>query len=81
MPVVFYALVCIADVCYKILTYALIVGEYCSGTERGAMRFFRLCDEALEAWYNYFNTGEAKHFFALMSGLPESETWNLETQK
>ena len=27
-------------------------------------------DEALEAWYNYFNTGEIKYFFALMSAVP-----------
>ncbi|HSE61950.1 MAG TPA: DJ-1/PfpI family protein [Candidatus Saccharimonadales bacterium] len=27
--------------------------------------------EALEAWYNYFNTGEAKYFFALMKALPQ----------
>ena len=37
-------------------------------------------DETLEAWYNYFETGEAKHFFALMSTLPESEVWDLEPQ-
>jgi putative intracellular protease/amidase len=29
-------------------------------------------DEALEAWYNYFNTGEARYFFALMSALPNN---------
>ena len=28
-------------------------------------------DEALEAWYNYFDTGEAKYFFALMESLPK----------
>jgi putative intracellular protease/amidase len=27
-------------------------------------------DEALEAWYNYFNTGQARYFFSLMSALP-----------
>jgi putative intracellular protease/amidase len=27
--------------------------------------------KALEAWYNYFDTGEAKHFFALMEALPK----------
>lgn len=26
----------------------------------------------LEAWYNYFSTGEAKHFFALMQSLPSN---------
>lgn len=29
-------------------------------------------DEALEAWYDYFNTGEEKYFFALMSALPKN---------
>jgi putative intracellular protease/amidase len=29
-------------------------------------------DEALEAWYNYFNTGDARYFFALMSTLPQN---------
>jgi putative intracellular protease/amidase len=28
--------------------------------------------EALEAWYNYFNTGEARYFFSLMSALPNN---------
>lgn len=27
-------------------------------------------NDALEAWYNYFSTGEAKYFFALMEALP-----------
>jgi len=27
--------------------------------------------EALEAWYNYFDTGEARYFFALMEALPK----------
>lgn len=27
-------------------------------------------DEALEAWYNYFNTGDAKYFFELMEKVP-----------
>jgi putative intracellular protease/amidase len=29
-------------------------------------------DEALEARYNYFNMSEAKHFFALMSAVPNN---------
>jgi putative intracellular protease/amidase len=29
-------------------------------------------DDALEAWYNYFETGEAKYFFNLMNALPKS---------
>lgn len=28
--------------------------------------------DTLEAWYNYFSTGEAKHFFALMQTLPSN---------
>lgn len=28
--------------------------------------------DTLEAWYNYFSTGEPKHFFALMQTLPSS---------
>lgn len=28
--------------------------------------------DTLEAWYAYFRTGEAQHFFALMQTLPES---------
>ena len=28
--------------------------------------------DTLEAWYAYFSTGEAQHFFALMQTLPES---------
>lgn len=28
-------------------------------------------DEALEACYNYFDTGEAKYFFTLMAALPK----------
>lgn len=30
----------------------------------------------LEAWYEYFRTGEAKHFFALMQTLPSNEENN-----
>ncbi|RPI83222.1 MAG: glutamine amidotransferase, partial [Chloroflexi bacterium] len=26
----------------------------------------------LESWYEYFSTGEPKHFFALMQTLPSS---------
>ncbi len=28
-------------------------------------------DEALEAWYKYFETGDAKYFFELMQALPQ----------
>ncbi len=28
--------------------------------------------DTLEAWYNYFSTGEAQHFFALMQTLPSN---------
>lgn len=28
--------------------------------------------DTLDAWYNYFSTGEAQHFFALMQTLPSS---------
>ena len=27
----------------------------------------------LDAWYNYFNTGEAEQFFALMQSLPANQ--------
>jgi hypothetical protein len=30
-----------------------------------------LTDESLEAWYRYFDTGDAQHFFALMQSLPQ----------
>jgi putative intracellular protease/amidase len=30
-----------------------------------------LSDESLEAWYRYFDTGDAQHFFALMQSLPQ----------
>ncbi len=29
--------------------------------------------DTLEAWYAYFSTGEARHFFALMQSLPERD--------
>ena len=29
--------------------------------------------DTLEAWYAYFNTGEARHFFALMQSVPKRE--------
>jgi hypothetical protein len=28
--------------------------------------------DTLEAWYSYFSTGEAGHFYALMRSLPTS---------
>ena len=30
--------------------------------------------DTLEAWYAYFSTGEARHFFALMQSLPGRES-------
>lgn len=30
-----------------------------------------LSDESLEAWYRYFDTGDAQHFFTLMRSLPQ----------
>jgi hypothetical protein len=30
-----------------------------------------LSNESLEAWYRYFDTGDAQHFFALMQSLPQ----------
>lgn len=33
-------------------------------------RFFK--QDTLEAWYAYFSTGEAQHFFALMQTLPSA---------
>jgi hypothetical protein len=51
-----------------------------TASSAGALEFARyilqrlevFSDEALEAWYNYFNTGEAKYFFALMSVVPKN---------
>lgn len=45
MAIVFYSLIYLAVLCYKITVYALATGEYCSGTGRGSTRFFRLCNE------------------------------------
>ena len=67
---------------------AVADGNLITASSAGPLQFARyilerldvFSDEALEAWYNYFNTGEAEHFFALMSAIPKSETWNLEQQ-
>ncbi|WP_304091976.1 hypothetical protein [Methanobrevibacter gottschalkii] len=29
--------------------------------------------ETLEAWFNYFSTGDAEQFFILMQSLPQGE--------
>jgi len=63
-------------------------GNLITASSAGPLQFTRyilerldvFSDEALEAWYNYFNTGEAKYFFALMSAIPKSEVWDLERQ-
>ena len=36
----------------------------------GRLGVFR--PDTLEAWYAYFSTGEAQHFFALMQTLPSA---------
>ena len=54
-------------------------GNLITASSAGPLQFARfilkrlgvLSDEALEAWYNYFNTGEARYFFALMAALPK----------
>lgn len=63
-------------------------GNLITASSAGPLQFARyilerldvFSEEALEAWYNYFDTGEAKHFFALMSALPDSEVWDLKPQ-
>jgi hypothetical protein len=55
-------------------------GNLITASSAGPLQFARyilqrlevFSDEALEAWYNYFNTGEVNYFFALMSALPKS---------
>jgi putative intracellular protease/amidase len=55
-------------------------GNLITASSAGPLQFARyilqrlevFSDEALEAWYNYFNTGEARYFFALMSALPKN---------
>jgi len=52
-------------------------GNLITASSAGALQFARFIlqrlgvfsDKALEAWYDYFNTGEARHFFALMSAV------------
>jgi putative intracellular protease/amidase len=54
-------------------------GNLITASAAGSLQFARFIlqrlavfsDEVLEAWYNYFNTGEARYFFALMSALPK----------
>ncbi len=53
-------------------------GNLITASSAGPLQFARyilqrlevFSDEALEAWYNYFNTGEVRYFFALISALP-----------
>jgi len=40
-----YILFYVIALCYKTTIYFLIARDYCSGTERGNTRFFRLCNE------------------------------------
>ena len=55
-------------------------GNLITASSAGPLQFARyilqrlevFSDEALEAWYNYFDTGETSYFFALMSALPEN---------
>ena len=55
-------------------------GNLITASSAGPLQFARyilerlevFSDEALEAWYNYFNTGEAKYFYSLMSALPKT---------
>ena len=59
---------------------AVADGNLITASSAGPLQFARsilerlevFSEEALEAWYNYFNTGEAKYFFALMSALPQN---------
>jgi len=55
-------------------------GNLITASSAGPLQFARyilerlevFSDEALEAWYNYFNTSEAKYFYSLMSALPKT---------
>lgn len=58
---------------------AVADGNLITASSAGPLEFARcilqrlavFSDDALEAWYNYFNTGDAKYFFALMSPEPQ----------
>ena len=58
---------------------AVLDGNLITASSAGALQFARfvlqlldvMSDDALDAWYNYFETGESQHFFALMSALPK----------
>lgn len=45
MKILSYILPYAIALCYKTGMYVFIAGDYCSGTGRGSMRFFRLCNE------------------------------------
>lgn len=55
-------------------------GNLITASSAGPLQFARyilqrlevFSDQALEAWYNYFNTGEARYFYALMGALPQN---------
>jgi putative intracellular protease/amidase len=59
---------------------AVLDGNLITANSAGSLLFARyilkrldvFSDEALEAWYNYFETGEARYFFALMKALPQA---------
>lgn len=58
---------------------AVADGNLITASSAGPLQFARyilqrldvFSNEALEAWYNYFNTGESSYFFALMNALPK----------
>lgn len=57
---------------------AVMDGNLITANSAGSLLFARyildrldvFSGEALDAWYNYFETGDAKYFFALMEALP-----------
>ena len=64
---------------WRILERALLLSAACFGGTGallwakqiiGRLGVFR--PDTLEAWYAYFSTGEAQHFFALMQTLPSA---------
>lgn len=51
-----------------------LITAACTGSLQWAKQIITYLDvfqtNTLESWYEYFSTGEAKHFFALMQSLP-----------
>jgi len=41
-----YTTIFAINLCYEVTDYALLAGGYCSGTETGVSRFFRICNES-----------------------------------